>query len=679
MKDMPRFNYTVEEINSISNTCIENLETKIKSIISISKRDRNFENTAYAFEKALNEISDIITVPIDLAYISDNPEIRKVSQSLELKISQYFVDVFTREDIFNALNEFALKSDQLGETEQRLLDKMLLDFKKNGLGLKEDKRSEVKKLLKELVEIELKFSVNLRDVKDFIEVSFEELKGLPEDYISGLKKTPENKTMSGVVPGSDAHQATKYIITMDYPDYIPFMENAESDDARRRLALKFNNRCAKENVKLMEDAIVIRRKIAKNIGYPTFADYVLSDRMAKDSNTVFNFLHRTIDKLKEKGIKELAERIALKKEKEPSCEGIMFSWQSSFYNNLLKKKKYSIDHEKIKEYFPLETVIGGMFEIFGKVLGAEFKAADLETWHKDIRAYEVKDKDGNLIAYFYFDLFPREGKYKHAACFGIRQGRELKDGVYQKPAAAIVANFPKPSGDFPSLMKFDDLVTLFHEFGHVTHHILTRAKYGRFSGTSVSRDFVEVPSQILENWAYSKEVLKVVSGHYKNPAEKLPDETIKKLIEAKNMDSGLAHLRQLFFSILDMKYHTLEGDVNTTELYRKLMKEISLVPMMEGVYPQASFGHLMGGYEAGYYGYLWAKVITMDLFSVFEKEGIMNSDTGARYKKLILEPGRTYDESGQVKKFLGRDSNEDAFLKSIGATETAKTVNTIIG
>ncbi|MCK5358080.1 MAG: Zn-dependent oligopeptidase, partial [Elusimicrobiales bacterium] len=547
MKDTPRFNYTVEEINDISQSGIKKFEDSLEAIIAVSKQDRDFENTAYAFEKALCEISDKITVPTSLAYISDNPAIRDASQNLELKISQYFVDVFTREDIFNALNEFASKEVKLSETNQRLLDKILLDFKKNGLGLAQDKRDEVKKLLKELVEIELKFSVNLRDVKDTIEVSQEELKGLPEDYIVRLKKTPEDR----------------YIITMDYPDYVPFMENAESDDARRRLSLKFNNRCAKENVKLMEDAISIRRRIAKNIGYPTFADYVLSDRMAKDSDTVFDFLNRTMDKLKEKGIKELEERVALKKERDSSSDGIMMSWQTSFYNNLLKKKKYSIDHEKIKEYFPLETVVKGMFEVFGKVLGAEFKEADLETWHKDVRSYEVKDKDG-VIAHFYFDLFPREGKYKHAACFGIKQGRELEDGSYQKPAAAIVANFPKPGGDLPSLMKFDDLVTMFHEFGHVTHNIFTKAKYGKFSGTSVSRDFVEVPSQILENWAYSKEVLKVVSGHYKNPSEKLPDETIEKLIAAKNMDSGLANLRQLFFSILDMKYHTLEGEVDTT-------------------------------------------------------------------------------------------------------------------
>jgi len=230
-----------------------------------------------------------------------------------------------------------------------------------------------------------------------------------------------------------------------------------------------------------------------------------------------------------------------------------------------------------------------------------------------------------------------------------------------------VANFPGPSGDIPSLLKFDDLVTLFHEFGHVSHQLMTKAKYCKFSGTSVSRDFVEVPSKMFENWAYFPEVLKRVSGHYKNQSDKLPDKLIKKLIDTKNMDSGLVYLRQIFFSLLDMKYHMAKGRVDTTKVYEKLMKKISLIPMSEGTHPQASFGHLMGGYEAGYYGYLWAEVIAADLFSVFEEKGVMDAGTGARYRDLILAPGRSYDEAAQVEKFLGRPAAEDAFLKSIGA------------
>jgi len=272
-----------------------------------------------------------------------------------------------------------------------------------------------------------------------------------------------------------------------------------------------------------------------------------------------------------------------------------------------------------------------------------------------------------VAAYFYFDLFPREGKYKHAACFGLRHGRELEDGSYELPAAAIVSNFPPPSGAAQPLLKFDDVVTLFHEFGHVTHNIFTKAKYGKFSGTSVSRDFVEVPSKMLENWAYDPAVLRRISGHYKNPAEKLPEALIKKLIAAKNMDSGLVYLRQIFFSLLDMRYHTARGKVDTTKVYDKMMKKISLIPLSPDCHPQANFGHLMGGYEAGYYSYLWSEVIAQDLFGAFETSGVMNPETGKKYRELILAPGRSYDEAAQVEKFLGRPAGEDAFLKSIDA------------
>jgi len=647
----PVFDYTPESIGALGDKAVSDFEAGVKGLLGVPAGDRTFANTVLAFERAVSEFGEAVNIPICLAYVSDNAEVRKAAQELELKISQYSVDISTREDIFNALNEYAGKGENPGEVEGRLLAKTLLDFKKSGLGLEPRKKNKVKKLLKELIELELQFSKNLREVNDSLAVAPEELKGLPEDFVSRLKRTPEGK----------------YVVTMNYPDYIPFMDNAESDPAREKLEALFNNRCAAANVGLMEDAIALRRKIAKLIGYPNFADYTLDDRMAKNSATVVDFLERTWAKLKKKGRKELRYRAKLKNKRTGGADKTLNAWEWRYYNNQLKKEKYALDHEKIKEYFPLETVITGMFDIFSRVLGINFVPAELPVWHKDVRSYEVRNADGSVAAYFYFDLFPREGKYKHAACFGLRRGRELADGSYAVPAAAIVANFPSPSADAPSLMKFDDVVTLFHEFGHVTHQILTRAKYCKFSGTSVSRDFVEVPSKMLENWAYCGEVLKRVSGHYKKPEEKLPDSLIKKLIDTKNMDSGLVYLRQIFFSILDLKYHMAKGKVDTTKIYEKLMKKISLIPMSAGTHPQASFGHLMGGYEAGYYSYLWSELIAADLFSVFEEKGVMNAETGARYRELILAPGRSYDEAAQVEKFLGRPAAEEAFLKSIGA------------
>jgi Zn-dependent oligopeptidase len=645
----PTFNLTTEQMNSVYDTAVSTFERVISNIIAVDKEARNFSNTVLAFENATSDFSDYVNIPIFMAYVSQNPEIRKAGSELELKISQYLVDVFTREDIFNALNEYANKQEKLNDVDKKLLDKILFEFKQNGLGLPKNKREKVKKLLKELINLQLEFSKNLREVNDYIEVDESQLKGLGEDYKNRLKKT----------------ESGKYIVTTNYPDYMPFMDNAEDAESRKKLEFIFNNRCSDKNVELMEKAIKIRGKIAKLLGYKNFADYALVDRMAKNSETVFKFLTDLQKAVVKKGKKELKERIKIKNKISNLDEKILHNWEWRYYNNLIRKQNYELDHEKIKEYFPLDNVINGMFEIFGAVFGVKFQPVNLDKWNNDVRSYEVKDISGKTFAYFYFDLFPREGKYKHAACFSIRSGRRLEGNIYQLPAAAIVANFTPPSNDIPSLLKFDDVVTLFHEFGHVTHNIFTKSDYGKFSGTNVARDFVEVPSKMLENWAYYPQVLKKISGHYKT-GEKLPDETIKKIIDSKNFDSGLFYLRQLFFSILDIKYHTKNGKVDTTSIYEKLMKKIFMIPMTPLTHPQASFGHLMGGYEAGYYSYLWSEVIAMDLFSEFEKNGILNYETGKKYIDLILSPGGSLDELSQVKKFLGRDISNDAFLSSIG-------------
>lgn len=649
MEQAPNFNITPEYINSVADTAIKTLESRLSAIAAYPKEKRNFHNTVAAFEGALSDFSDYVNIPIFMAYVSDKPEMRKAAQELELKISQYSIDIYTREDIFNALNDYASLGENLPETDKRLLDKILFEFKQNGLGLDKKKREKLKNLMKELVNLELEFSKNLREAEDFAEFSDEELEGMGQDYKSRLKKS----------------ESGKYIVTVNYPDYLPLMDNCSNPSVRKKMEFLFNNRCAEKNTALMEKAISLRAKIAKMLGYKSFADYAAADRMAKNAQNISDFLEKLHKAVIKKGKKELKERLKLKKKFSGIEEKTIHNWEWRFYNNLLKKEKYSVDHEKIKEYFPLETVINGMFETFGTVFSVKFEPAPLDKWHNDVRTYEVKDVSGKTFAYFYFDLFPREGKYKHAACFGIRKGRRLEGGIYQLPAAAIVSNFTPAGPDSPSLLKFDEVVTLFHEFGHVTHNIFTKSDYGRFSGTNTAMDFVEVPSKMLENWAYYPQALKKISSHYKT-GEKLPDEIIKKLIDSKNMDSGLFYLRQLFFSILDIKYH-LKAKVDTTALYEKLMKKIFFIPMTPGTHPQASFGHLMGGYQAGYYSYLWSEVIAADVFSAFEKEGILNPQTGRRYADCILSKGGSIDENEQAKMFLGRDIDINAFLKSIGA------------
>ncbi len=265
------------------------------------------------------------------------------------------------------------------------------------------------------------------------------------------------------------------------------------------------------------------------------------------------------------------------------------------------------------------------------------------------------------------DLFPREGKYNHAAAFTLTNGHTLADGTYFAPSSAIVANFNPPSQDKPALLEHSEVETLFHEFGHIMHQTLTRAKYATFSGTNVKTDFVEAPSQMLENWVWRKETLVGLSGHYRTPTKPLPDDMIDRLVGAKRADAGIHYLRQLAFANIDMIYHTAEN-VDSTEVYKKAMKEIMLVPIQEGSNPHASFGHLMGGYDAGYYGYLWSEVYAQDMFTRFEKEGFSNAKTGMDYRKGILEPGSERQPFDLIKGFLGREPNEEAFLKSIGLT-----------
>ena len=647
MSGAPKFLYTPGEIRTISETAIREFDRELVGFLNIPREHRNFKNTVIAFESARDKLTEAVQIPQFLALVSADVEVRKASEELRQTMGKYLVDLMTREDIFNALKECAEKNESLEPVDARLLGKRLRDFKKNGLGLNARKRNMARKILKELVTLNLEFQKNLRDVNDALEVTAEELAGLPEEYKARLKRT---------VGGG-------YLVTMNYPDYNPFMDNAESADARRRLCAMFNNRCAGTNLKLLGKAIFLRRKLAKLLGYPTYADYVLDERMAKNSGKVFAFLELLQKKLNKKAKIELRARLKLK----ANGETALNAWETAYYSNQLKKAGYEIDHEKIKEYLPLETVLKGMFDVFGELLGAKFIPMPMPVWHKEVRSYEIKDDDGTLAGYFYLDLFPRDGKYKHVICSSLRSERELETGVYELPVAAILANFSVPSGGIPSLLKFNEVHTLFHEFGHVVQMIFSRAKYSRLASINAAWDFVEVPSTTLQQWAYEPSVLRRVSGHYKDAERKLPEDTIKKLIAARNIDSGLQYLRMIAMSAVDMRYHTARGCVDTTKVYKRLMKSISLVSMVEGSHPEASFSHLMGGYSAGYYSYIWAEVVAADIFGIFQASGIMNRDNGRKYRDLILTPGASSEEAGRIERFLGRSFSEESFLKSIGA------------
>ncbi|MBI3288175.1 MAG: Zn-dependent oligopeptidase [Elusimicrobia bacterium] len=625
-------------------------ESALEAVARLPAGARTFENTPWALDRAGADLSDETASDTFLKYVSLSSPVREAANECETLLGQFSVDVYAREDLYRAIKEYAAKDEALTGESKRLLEKELLDFKRSGLELPKERRKAILDLRKKLVELESAFGKNINEYKDFALFSKEQLDGLPEDFVNRLEK----------VDG-------KYKVGLDYPDYFPFMENAADSAARRVLEAKFNDRAAIQNLPILTEVLALRLKAARLLGYPTHAHYILEDRMAKDPKTVAAFIARLRKKLKILGGDELETLKSLKFVFEGrASDGVFHAWDWRYYDNQLKKTKFSVDSQKIKEYFPADYVTEQMLDVYQKLLGVKFRRVEnASLWHPDVKLFEISDAaGGEPFAYFYMDLFPREGKYKHAAAFSLITGRQMTDGRYQKPVSSIVANFNKPTSDRPSLLTHDEVETFFHEFGHIMHQTLTRARYARFSGSATARDFVEAPSQMLENWVWDADVLQSLSGHYQDRSKKLPKELLNKMLAAKNVNSGLINLRQLLFGAVDQSYHGVPPK-DTTAAYARLMSDVSMIPMSPGTHPEASFGHLMG-YDSGYYGYLWSKVYAEDMFSRFKAEGVLNPVLGKRYRAEILEPGSSRDEMDSIKAFLGREPAEDAFLDSIG-------------
>ena len=644
------FNYQAQDLAPAEAEARVKLEKDLAALIAIPQAERTFENTIMGYERAFDNYGNALGMSGFLSYVSTDKQFRDAANDLQMQISQYMVDVATRRDVYKAIREYTDTNPRLDPVQAKLVKEMLIGFKNSGMDLNDADLETFKALNKEKAEYIIKFDKNIQEYKDPLAVTQEQLQGLGEDYIKKLSKTDDGK----------------YLVTLDYPDYVPFMQNADDEQARKELEFKFNRRGGQENVGLLEKTLTLRREIARLLGYKNHAELRLEDRMAKNPKTVMAFLKDLQKKLKPLGKKEDKEMIAYKNSKTGKNSRTLYSWESGYWSNKFRKENLELDSEKIKEYFPSQVVIDGMLDLFGGVFGITFEPVDIPVWHPDVKAFKIKDKaSGELVAYFYMDLYPREGKYKHAACFGLVEGEEKQDGTYQIPFVAIVANLNKPSGDTPSLLKHSEVETLFHEFGHVLHNALTKAKYSAFSGTSVSWDFVEAPSQMLERWAWDPQVLKKISRHYQT-GESLPDDLIKRMIAAKNFGAGGMYLRQDFFAQYDMTLHTADTTPDTTKLYFELTKKIRGLPLTKGTIPQASFGHIMGGYDAGYYGYLWSEVIAEDFFGEFKKNGIFNPETGLKFRREILEKGGTLDEEKMVENFLGRPADNKPFLKSIG-------------
>jgi len=591
-----------------------------------------------------------------LHHVHPDEDIRNASTEADKRMSEHSVEMQMRKDVFDNLLKYQQSAEgkQLAGESKRFIDRLVKNGFRSGLHLDEAKRNEIKAIKKRLSDISIDFQKNVNEENTTFLLTADQLKGVPQDFLDARKQ-----------------EDGKYLISLKYPDYFPVQKKCALPETRKLLQTAFDSRCKDLNAKLLEESAKLRSQQAAILGYDHHADYVLELRMAKKQKVVENFLDDLSKKLRPLFEKE--QQLYLKYKEEDAekygfeNDGKINMWDFRYYMNQLAERQYSVDHEKLKEYFPVDVVTEGLLGIYQQLLHLTFQQlSDGPKWHEEVTLYQVTDADsGEIMGYFYLDLYPRDGKFSHAACFGLQSYAKFSDGSIQYPVCAMVANFPKAVGDAPALFTHDDVETFFHEFGHVMHNICARTEYAMFGGTRVERDFVEAPSQMLENWVWQAEPLARLSKHYKDQSA-IPADMLEKLAASRKANAGIFNLRQVMLSAFDQSIHT-KGDVDVAAVYSDLCQSTMGVPATPDTCMPASFEHVIDGYDAQYYGYLWSEVYSADMFgSRFGKEGVMNGDTGLSYRKCILQPGGSRDAMESLIEFLGREPNSDAFLKEKG-------------
>lgn len=610
-----------------------------------------YENTLRILEDISEMTASLFGRSGFMGYVHPDDELRALGKELEEQISKWGIEMVFRPELYGAIKAFSETPEaaSLAGEKARLLEFTMRDFRNAGHELSTNDQARLKELSNRLIELGVQFEQNVAEVNDTLTVTADDLDGMPDWFAESLE------------PG-DVEGELK--ITMAYPHVIPFVQNGSRRDLREALMFKFNNRAAEPNRPILAEAVAIRQEIADLFGVSTFAHHRLTERMAQIPENVLDFYASLKGPLQAAARVEIDTMTALLVADESDSEATLRTYDWQYYDTQLRKTEYGVDNNEVAQYFPLQQVLDGMFEITGEVFGLTYQKVDASTWHEDVITYAISDAvSGDLISHFYMDLFPRDGKFSHAAAFPLVSGRRRDDGSYLHPVSAIVANVTKPTSDRPSLLQHSEVETMFHEFGHILHQTLTQTELIRFSGTSVERDFVEAPSQIMQHWTWKPDVLSRFARHHET-GEPIPTELVDKLAAAKNLNVALTKLRQMTYGTLDMNLHGPSAD---RDLDRALedANAISLLPAHEGTFFPGSFGHMFG-YEAGYYGYLWSEVYGDDMFSRFEEEGYTNPEVGMSYRREILESGGTRDGMDHLRAFLGREPNNRAFLSNLG-------------
>mgnify|MGYP001431713227 CR=1 FL=1 len=622
-------------------------------IIKVPLKDRNFANTMLPLDDLYNELHKMWNPISLLGAVHPDKEMRDEADSVSLLLQNYFIDLASDSLLFLAVKKIVQSEEAktLSVSQKRFLESEFRDFIHAGYGLPDAKRKRLKEIRNELFELYLQFDNNIAAHSDTLFIPSEYTGGLPDDYIQ------ERLTSGNMVA-----------VDLTYPSFYPFMEYADSDSLRKVLRIKFLNRGMPGNDLLLKNIIQLRYELAEILGYNSYAEYALIESMAGTPERVWEFEENLISLAGDKAafdtdiFKSIKSKITGKKQL------IINDWEKYYYETRQLELHHNLDPEEIKVFFQSENVIQGFFHISSILFDVEFKnIVNPSVWHPDVTMYELWDnKTDRLLGRFYLDLFPRENKYQHTAEFSIVSGKKVED-AYQIPVAALVCNFPKPTKHTPSLLLHDDVETFFHEFGHLIHELFTTVELSSQSGTSVAMDFVEAPSQIFENWVWHQESLNLFAKHYLT-GETIPDTLLTKMIAAKNVQSGNDLLQQIFYGLIDLTLYdkyVFDAGKSPMDIAIHLQNEITHYPYIEGTNILASFDHLLG-YGASYYGYLWSEVYAADMFSVFEEKGILDPQTGNRFRKTILERGGMVDPMVMVRDYLGREPNNAAFLKNQG-------------
>ncbi|XP_062816703.1 thimet oligopeptidase [Anolis carolinensis] len=669
-----RWDLTPEEIRAGTEELIGRTKRAYDAVAALGREEVSTQNTLLALAHTEAQYTAQRSQLDFPQHVSPCQAVRAASTEADKALSAFDVETTMRADIYQRLlwlQEKLLTGEggsPLKPEAERYLERLITLGRRSGLHLPQETQQRIKAIKKRLSELCIDFNQNLNEDTTFLPFTREELGGLPEDFLSSLEAEPEGPEGSG---------GPRLKVTLKYPHYFPLMKKCHVPETRRRMEERFNSRCKEENSVILREVLDLRAQRASLLGFPTHAHFALEMTMAKDPGTVQHFLDDLAERLAPLGEAERAELLELKR---GECEGRglpfdgqLRAWDLRFYMNLVEERRFRVDRERLKEFFPLEAVTLGLLGLYQDLLGLRFRPEDpppapapAPAWHPDVRLYSVSDAaSGEPVGHFYLDLHPREGKYGHAACFGLQPGCLLPDGQRQPAVAAMVANFSKPTAGTPALLQHDEVETFFHEFGHVMHQLCSQAEFAMFSGTRVERDFVEAPSQMLENWVWEEEPLGRLSRHHRS-GEALTHPLLTQLVRSRQANAGLFNLRQVVLAKVDQALHMRPG-ADPAEEYARLCDEVLGVPATPGTNLPACFGHVCGGYDAQYYGYLWSEVFSMDMFCTrFKREGLLSPQVGLDYRREILSPGGSVDASEMLRRFLGRDPRPDAFLASKG-------------